>query len=108
MRTLLSLLIVVLLVSGCRNHIERATNNITPSGSGDTYTIAYGGGSYSEVRTIVYKAANQYCEKQGKNFSIQNEDKQGYYSGGRGMFGMKSDVQLVFKCIQRDDQEFQK
>ena len=72
MRTVLFLLLVVLFVPGCINHIERATDNITPFGL-DTYTITYGGRNYSAVRTIVYKAANQYCEKQGKYFSIQNE-----------------------------------
>lgn len=102
MRTLLSLLIVVLLVSGC-NHIERATNNITPSGLGDSYTVTYGDGRYAEARTIVYKAANQYCEKKGKKLSIQKESKQMVLGGFGG-----SNVELVFQCIQRDDQEFQK
>jgi S1-C subfamily serine protease len=89
--------------------MERATNNITPFGLVDTYTISYGGRSYSAVRTIVYKAANQYCEKQGKHFSIQNEEKR---TGPPQAFGsilvMHSNVVLVFKCIQGDDQEVKK
>ena len=109
MRTLLSLFIVVLFVPGCRNHMENATNNITPFGLEDTYTITYGGRSYSAVRTIVYKAANQHCEKQGKYFSIQNEEKRtGIQPNIAGVLIMHSNVELVFKCNQRDDQEFKK
>ena len=105
MRTLLSLFIVVLFVPGCRNHIENATNNITPFAL-DTYTITYGGRNYSAVRTIVYKAANQFCEKQGKYFSIQNEGKRTSPQAFADILIMHSNVELVFKCIQRDDQEF--
>ena len=88
--------------------MERATNNITPFGSEDTYTITYGGRTYSSVRTIVYKAANQYCEKQGRYFSIQNEEKRTGPQPFLNTVIMHSNVELVFKCIQREGQEVKK
>jgi len=97
----LALFIVVLFVPGCRNHIENATNNITPFGL-DTYTITYGGRNYSAVRTIVYKAANQHCEKQGKSFSLQNEDQQRGWNVMRNSYS----AELDFRCLRRDDPEF--
>jgi hypothetical protein len=75
MKKTLLIVFVLLVFFGCKSHIEKATNNIIPLGL-DTYTVTYSGRPYSTVKTIVYKAATQHCEKQGKYFSFQNEDQQ--------------------------------
>lgn len=89
-------IILILLVNfiGC-SHIEKAMNNITPSG-GDTYTLTYSGKNLAAVRTIVYKAANQFCQSQDKAFlpiDSQLIDRHRY-------------VELVFRCLDPNDPEF--
>ena len=96
MKRILLIVILIIVFSGCRNHIKNATNNITPFGL-DTYTITYNGRNYSSVRTIVHKAANQYCQEQGKVFFPKNENQK---TGFRNNI-----VELIFRCLQPDDPE---
>jgi len=104
-KTLL-IVFVVLVFFGCKSHIK-ATNNIIPLGL-DTYTVSYSGRPYSTVKTIVYKAATQHCEKQEKMISFQNEGQQrewGWVSFG-GFAQLNDSVTLDFRCLRRDDPEF--
>jgi len=97
MKKSLLIVFVSLVIFGCRNHIEKAAKNITPYGL-DTYTIAYSGDPYATVRTIVYKAANQHCEKQEKLFLLQSE--------GPKTSDSRASVELVFRCLLPDDPEY--
>lgn len=96
MKKILLILVLLFMLIGCRNHIRNATNNISPFGL-DTYTITYSGRNYPAVRTTVHKAANQYCQSQGKVFFPKNETTQ---TGFRNNI-----VELIFRCLQPDDPE---
>lgn len=98
-KILLIILSLIFCYSCVSRHIKKAESWITPFGK-DTYSVAYTGKNFAGTKMIVFKAANNYCQKNGTVFEPVNVNSS---HGWRS-----SSVELIFRCLDKDDPEIKR
>ena len=73
--------------------ISCTSTGVLPFGT-DTYNLAIGGLTSSQNKKVAMKQGREYCEKEGKYFTLKD-----IYSTSTASFTSLGEITIIFSCI---------